>query len=120
MDFAYPADIEEFREEFGNYLDAAVTPELRRELDGAMGESTGPLTKAFLRKMGADGYLGLGWPTEYGGGGRSALYLYVFNCEMAIRGLPVPFVTLNTVGPALMRVGTEEQKKEFLPKILRG
>jgi alkylation response protein AidB-like acyl-CoA dehydrogenase len=120
MDFAYPAEIEEFREEFRSYLDTVVTPELRRELDGAMGESTGPLTKAFLRKMGADGYLGLGWPKEYGGGGRSALYLYVFNCEMALRGLPVPFVTLNTVGPALMRVGTEEQKKEFLPKILRA
>ncbi len=120
MDFTYPAEIEEFRDEFRSYLDAAVTPELRREVDGAMGESTGPLTRAFLRKMGADGYMGLGWPKEYGGGGRSALYLYVFNYEMACRGLPVPFVTLNTVGPALMRVGTEEQKQEFLPKILRG
>ncbi len=85
-----------------------------------MGESTGSLTKAFLRKLGADGYMGLGWPKEYGGGGKSALHLYVFNYEMALRGLPVPFVTLNTVGPALMRVGTEEQKQEFLPKILRA
>ncbi len=120
MEFAFPPEIEEFREEFRAYLDAAVTPELRQELDGAMGEDTGPLRKAFVRKLGADGYLGLGWPKEYGGGGKSGWYLYIFNLEMAQRGLPVPVVTLNTVGPALAKIGTEEQKKEFLPKILRG
>ena len=122
MDFALPAEIETFREEFRSYLDATVKDELLAEIRGVGGrrETTGPLTKAFWRKLGEDGYLGMGWPEEYGGGGKSALYLYAFNYEMGYRALPVPVVTLNTVGPALMQVGTEEQKKEFLPKILRA
>jgi hypothetical protein len=121
MDFAFPAEVEAFREEFRRYLDAVVTPELRQELQRGGGEGgAGPQTRAFLKKLGADGYLGLGWPKEYGGGGRSALYLHVFNYEMAYRGLPVPVVTLNTVGPALAKVGSEEQKQEFLPRILRA
>ena len=122
MDFALPAEVKAFRKEFQDYLDVILTPELLGEIrGGGRGrETTGPLTKEFWRKMGKDGYLGMGWPKEYGGGGKSALYLYVFNYEMGYRGLPVPVVTLNTVGPALMRVGTEEQKKEYLPKILRS
>ena len=121
MDFALPSEIKEFREEFRRYLDSEGTPVLLQEIQGGgRGETTGPLTKAFWRKMGEDGYLGMGWPKEYGGGGKSALYLYIFNYEMGYRGLPVPVVTLNTVGPALMQVGSEEQKKEFLPKILRA
>jgi alkylation response protein AidB-like acyl-CoA dehydrogenase len=83
-------------------------------------ETRGPQTKAFWRRLGADGYFGLGWPVEYGGGGKSVLYLHAFNYEMMYRRLPVPIVTLNTVAPALMRVGSEEQKKEYLPRILQG
>ena len=120
MDFALPSEIRAFQDEFRGYLDSVLTPELLKEIRGGRRETTGPKTKAFWRKMGKDGYLGMGWPTEYGGGGKSALYLYAFNYELGYRGLPIPVVTLNTVGPALMRVGTEEQKKEFLPKILRA
>jgi alkylation response protein AidB-like acyl-CoA dehydrogenase len=120
MDFAYPPEVEAFQKEFRQYLDAAMTPELKEAVQGSTGEATGPLTREFWRKLGKDGYLGLGWPKEYGGGGKSPLFLYAFNYEMAYRGLPVPFVTLNTVGPALMRAGTEEQKQEYLPKILRA
>ena len=120
MDFALPSEIRAFQDEFRGYLDSVLTPELLKEIRGGRRETTGPKTKAFWRKMGKDGYLGMGWPTEYGGGGKSALYLYAFNYELGYRGLPIPVVTLNTVGPALMRVGTEEQKQEFLPKILRA
>ena len=120
MDFAYPPEVVSFQEEFRRYLDSVVTPELEQELGAGMGEGMGPHTTAFSRKLGKDGYLGLGWPKEYGGGGKSALFLHAFNHEMAIRGLPVPAVTLNMVGPALMRAGSEELKKEFLPKILRA
>ncbi len=119
MDFAYPAEVEAFRQEFRRYLDSVVTPELLQEIQGG-GEGGGARTREFWRRLGADGYLGLGWPKEYGGGGKSALYLHVFNYEMSYRGLPVPVVTLNTVGPALAKVGSEEQKREFLPKILRA
>lgn len=119
MEFEYPAELVEFREQFGRYLDSMETPELRQEI-GSGDHSNGPLTHAFWRKLGADGYLGLGWPAEYGGGGKSVLFLHAFNYEMGYRGLPVPVVTLNTVGPALMRAGSEEQKQEYLPKILRA
>ena len=119
MDFEYPADVQAFRTEFGRYLDAVVTPGLIEEIraNEAWG---GPQAKALWRKLGVDGYFGLGWPQEYGGGGKSPLYLHAFNYEMAYRRLPVPVVTLNTVAPTLMRIGSEEQKQELLPKILRG
>ena len=120
MDFQYPREVQEFRQDFGQYLESVVTPEMLDELATSGGETTGPLTKAFWRKLGADGYFGLGWPLEYGGGGKSVLYLHAFNYEMMYRRLPVPIVTLNTVAPALMRVGSEEQKQEYLPRILRG
>ncbi|MCH8900748.1 MAG: acyl-CoA dehydrogenase family protein [Chloroflexi bacterium] len=119
MDFAFPPEVSAFRQELGRYLDASVTPELLEECRTGS-QWGGPLTKAFWRKLGADGYFSIGWPVEYGGGGKSLLYLYAFNYEMSYRRLPVPLVTLNTVAPTIMRIGTEEQKQEYLPKILRG
>ena len=83
-------------------------------------EFGGDLTKKFWRTLGADGYFGVGWPKEYGGGGKSMLHLFAFNEVMSYRRYPVPLVTLNTVGPTIMRIGTEEQKQEYLPKILTG
>jgi alkylation response protein AidB-like acyl-CoA dehydrogenase len=120
MDFAYPRDVLEFREEFSRYLDSVVTDELLHEITTSGAETTGLLTKVFWRRLGEDGYFGLGWPAEYGGGGKSVLYLHAFNYVMMYRRLPVPIVTLNTVAPALMRVGSEAQKQEYLPRILRG
>jgi alkylation response protein AidB-like acyl-CoA dehydrogenase len=70
--------------------------------------------------MGADGWLGIGWPEEYGGQGRPATDQFIFYDEVQRAGAPVPFVTLNTVGPTLMRYGSEEQKAELLPRILAG
>ena len=119
MDFALPAEVDEFRQEFRTYLDGAMTRELLDEI-ASDSETTGPLVRGFWREMGERGYLGLGWPEEYGGGGKSALFLWAFNFEMGYRGLPTPLLGLNTIGPALMRVGSEEQKKEFLPRILDG
>ena len=120
MDFEYPAEVHEFRRQFARYLDSVVTPELREELAKSSGEQAGEHTKDFWRRLGKDGYFGLGWPSEYGGGGKSVLYLHAFNQEMAYRRLPVPVVTLNTVAPTLMHIGSEEQKQQFLPGILGG
>ncbi len=123
MDFAYPPEVVAFQDEFRRYLDGVVTPELKEELANSQGAGEGgarPHTKAFWRKLGEDGYMGLGWPKEYGGGGMSSLFLHAYNREMSVRNLPVAAVTLNMVGPALMLAGNEEQKREFLPKILRG
>ncbi|MEU6193837.1 acyl-CoA dehydrogenase family protein [Streptomyces sp. NPDC047061] len=76
--------------------------------------------RALLRRIGADGLLGLGWPVEYGGQGRGADEQFVFFDEAYRAGAPVSMVTLNTVGPTLMKYGSEEQKARFLPGILRG
>ncbi len=76
--------------------------------------------RSVIRRMGADGWLGIGWPVEYGGKGRSMLEQLVFLEEVRRAGAPFPFVTLNTVGPALMAHGSEAQKRAFLPGILAG
>ena len=70
--------------------------------------------------MGKDGWLGIGWPTEFGGQGRPATDQFIFFDETRRAGSPFPFVTINTVGPTIMRYGTEAQKAFFLPKILAG
>ncbi|MER7838423.1 acyl-CoA dehydrogenase family protein [Streptomyces sp. NPDC096040] len=76
--------------------------------------------RALLRRIGADGLLGLGWPVEYGGQGRGADEQFVFFDEAYRAGAPVSMVTLNTVGPTLMKYGSDEQKARFLPGILSG
>ncbi|MFE7312682.1 acyl-CoA dehydrogenase family protein [Streptomyces sp. NPDC057555] len=76
--------------------------------------------RAVLRRIGADGLLGLGWPTAYGGQGRGPDEQFVFFDEAYRAGAPVSMVTLNTVGPTLMAYGTQRQKDFFLPRILTG
>ncbi|AKN73176.1 acyl-CoA dehydrogenase [Streptomyces sp. PBH53] len=73
-----------------------------------------------IRRLGADGWLGVGWPEEYGGRGMTAMEQFIFFDEAAQAGVPLPLMALNTVGPTIMRYGTEEQKAYFLPRILSG
>ncbi|MEU3059027.1 acyl-CoA dehydrogenase family protein [Streptomyces subrutilus] len=86
--------------------------------DGAPEDPGGQ--RELLRRIGADGLLGLGWPVEYGGQGRGSEEQFVFFDEAYRAGAPVSMVTLNTVGPTLMKYGTPEQKDYFLPRILAG
>ncbi|MFF2007818.1 acyl-CoA dehydrogenase family protein [Streptomyces sp. NPDC058195] len=86
----------------------------------APGDADPAEQRRVLRRIGADGMLGLGWPVEYGGQGRGADEQFIFFDEAYRAGAPVSMVTLNTVGPTLMKYGTEEQKAYFLPRILRG
>ncbi|MFD8630559.1 acyl-CoA dehydrogenase family protein [Streptomyces sp. NPDC059533] len=76
--------------------------------------------RALLRRIGADDLLGLGWPAEYGGQDRGPDEQFVFFDEAYRAGAPVSMVTLNTVGPTLMKYGTQEQREYFLPRILKG
>ena len=73
-----------------------------------------------IRRMGADGWLGIGWPVEYGGHGRGPIDQMIFVEESHWAGVPLPLLTLNSVGPAIMQLGTDQQKERFLPAILRG
>ena len=86
----------------------------------AGGEMTGPLYKDLTRRIGGDGWFGIGWPKEYGGQGRSPIEQFIFFDEAQRAGAPIPFLSINTVGPTIMQFGSEEQKQEFLPPILRG
>ena len=106
------------RDHLRGYFTKMMTPELQGEIVG--GEGGGPLYKAALRQMGRDGWLGIGWPKEYGGQGRSPIEQFIFSDEVQRAGFPLPFLTLNTVGPTIMENGTEEQKRDFLPRILAG
>jgi len=99
------------------YFAKLVPPEIRRQIKGL---ETGPLHKELIRRMGRDGWLGVGWPKEYGGQGRTAIEQMIWFEEARRAGAPVPFVTLNTVGPTLMSAGTEAQKQKFLRGILAG
>jgi 3-oxocholest-4-en-26-oyl-CoA dehydrogenase alpha subunit len=74
----------------------------------------------YIRRMGEDGWLGLGWPVEYGGQARGPIEQMIFVEESHWAGVPLPLLTLNSVGPTLMALGTDEQKRRILPGILRG
>ncbi|MFE7105843.1 acyl-CoA dehydrogenase family protein [Streptomyces sp. NPDC057575] len=91
-----------------------------RDAGAAPGTEDPAEQRRVLRRIGADGMLGLGWPVEYGGQGRGADEQFVFFDEAYRAGAPVSMVTLNTVGPTLMKYGTDEQKAYFLPRILSG
>ncbi|MEB8339592.1 acyl-CoA dehydrogenase family protein [Streptomyces endophyticus] len=108
----------ELRRELRAYF-ASLMPEEERRRAGEEGVG-GSRFREIVVRLGADGWLGIGWPTEYGGQGRSAEDQYIFFDEVQRAGLPFPFVTVNTVGPTLMAQGSEEHKKRFLPGILAG
>ncbi|MFI7385337.1 acyl-CoA dehydrogenase family protein [Streptomyces sp. NPDC049813] len=88
--------------------------------DGPPGADDAAGQRRVLRRMGAAGLLGLGWPVAYGGQGRGPDEQFVFFDEAYRAGAPISMVTLNTVGPTLMKYGTEEQRAHFLPRILSG
>ncbi len=106
------------RDELRAYFAELMTPEVEAALGS--GEYGGPMYRDIALRMGGDGWLGIGWPVEYGGQGRSAVEQFIFFDEAQRAGAPVPFLTINTVGPTLMRHGSEAQKAAFLPRILRG
>lgn len=118
MRIAYSEAQEQLRSELRAYYDKLLTPELQVELAHAGG--IGPVMRDVVRQMGRDGWLGVGWPTEYGGRGFSAIEQFVFFDESMRAGAPVPMLTINTVGPTIMNFGTDEQKQFFLPKIVAG
>ena len=86
--------------------------------DGDYGD--GEAYRAVVRQLGRDGWLALSWPEEFGGRGGTMLDQLIFTDEAAAARVPVPFLTINTVGPTIMRFGSAEQKAFFLPKIAAG
>jgi 3-oxocholest-4-en-26-oyl-CoA dehydrogenase alpha subunit len=120
MQISYSAEHERLRTELRSYFATLMTPERRAALQGDGEYGDGAAYKEIVRQMGQDGWLTLGWPEEYGGRGGSALDQLIFTDEAAVAGAPVPFLTINTVGPTIMQYGTDEQRAYYLPRIARG
>ncbi|MGW4246665.1 acyl-CoA dehydrogenase family protein [Nocardia sp. NPDC004722] len=122
MHISFSEDQDRLRKQLREYFADLVTPEVRAGLrPGPGGEhGDGRVYKEVVRQLGRDGRLVLGWPREHGGQGRSMLDQLIFLDEAAAAGLPLPYLTVNTVGPTIMRYGTEAQKADFLPRIARG
>ena len=121
MRISYTPEQEELRRELRSYFAALITPERREALMSTSGEyGSGNVYRETVAQMGRDGWLALGWPTEYGGQARSTMDQLIFTDEAAIAGAPVPFLTINSVAPTIMAYGTDEQKRFYLPKIAAG
>ncbi len=118
MRLALTDEQQALRKEVRDYFAAMMTPEVEDEM--ARHEMGGPLSRELQRRMGSDGWLGIGWPKEYGGQDRSPMEQLIFFDEAARAAAPVPLLTINTVGPTIMRFGTDQQKARFLPGILAG
>jgi alkylation response protein AidB-like acyl-CoA dehydrogenase len=108
---------------------AALRDTLRRYFSGLLSpaervalltERHGTVYREVVRRMGRDGWLGVGWPTAYGGRGFGQVEQHIFVNEAARADIPLPAVTLQTVGPVLQEHGTPWQREFFLPRILAG
>ena len=116
-----------FREEVRDWLAENCPPTMR---DGRGGSTGGgrratfpnPDLKVWLDRMAEQGWTAPTWPTEYGGGGLDRAGVGVLNDELRRIGANYPHsgMGLSMIGPALLEFGTEEQKREHLPKIIRG
>ncbi len=133
MDFLLTPDQQAFVREFSDYLRKHLTSEIKAECHLFLemskktdpgvfgrGEYGGPKSKEFIRRLGADGWLGVGWPKEYGGQGRTPIEQHLFYELIFAEQAPFPVLTLNAMGPTIMKYGTDQQKKDFLPRILKG
>jgi alkylation response protein AidB-like acyl-CoA dehydrogenase len=96
----YTPEQRALQQQLRDYFRDLMTPELQDECETS--EGGGPLYRVALRKMGTEGWLGIGWPKEYGGQGRSPIEQYIFSDEVQRVGFPLPFLTINSVGPTIM------------------
>ncbi|MEM8500093.1 MAG: acyl-CoA dehydrogenase family protein [Pseudomonadota bacterium] len=117
MEIQYTQQQLALRKEIRDYFSELMTPERK---EAVYQRESGDAFKDIIRQIGSDGWLTVGWPKEYGGKGFGALEQLIFFEETRVSGAPFPFVTVNTVGPALIAHGSEAHKNFFLPKIAAG
>lgn len=120
MHLDYSPAQQQLRVEIRSYYRELFTPELRARFDAEHEEMGGPVFREIVGRMGADGWLGIGWPEEFGGKGMGPLEQYIFWDETYRAHAPLPVIGVNTIGPTIIQYGTDEQKAELLPKILEG
>lgn len=121
MRIALTAEQTAFRCDIRKYFDTLMTPERRVALSFDDGQyRDGQAYLDLIRQIGHDGWLTMGWPAKFGGGGRSMVDQLIFGDAAAVAGVAIPYLTINTIGPTLMRHGTLAQQQFFLPRIAAG
>src|SRR4051794_8906602 len=120
MDFALDEQQQAWVKEVREFLRAEFDLEAEAEARRRGGESSGPVLRKFRAKMAERGWLALTWPVEYGGSGRTTFEQFLLMDEFAYWGAPAIDLTASAVAPTIMRFGTDEQKKRWLPAILSG
>jgi 3-oxocholest-4-en-26-oyl-CoA dehydrogenase alpha subunit len=109
-----PAASRAFLTELRSYLDGLDVDAARSEYDRDELEP-GPASLELWRRMGRDGWVAVDWPVEYGGRGRDAIDGWLFQEEMVRRRLFAGGLTLSSVGPTLLELGTEDQRSRLVP-----
>lgn len=121
MDYPLPPEAKDFQRDVRHFLDKEMTADLLAEMQsGEWGTGQGPLGRKFLKKVGEQKWLGLTWPVEYGGLGKTFMHKFALTEELDYRHAPWPGMGTFVVGPCLMMFGTPEQKQTYLPKIAAG
>jgi 3-oxocholest-4-en-26-oyl-CoA dehydrogenase alpha subunit len=121
MDFGWTDKELQFRAEVREFIARYAGPGVCDHTRGGIGQLVdSPERRAFMRKLGERGWLGLSWPEEAGGGGAAGIYEYLLNEELAAAGAPLIGKGVGIVGKTLIRHGSQRLKDEFLPKIRRA
>lgn len=122
MECELTAPEEAFRAEVCAFLARELTPEVwRGHRDPTeQGAWSAEFTRRFRRKLGERGLIGMGWPREYGGGGRSRVFQAIFWDEMEYHRAPGLDRSITYVPSAILAFGSAAQKSEFLPRVSRG
>jgi alkylation response protein AidB-like acyl-CoA dehydrogenase len=122
MDLTYPPEAETFRKEIQTWLEDNLPEGWFEPGFELRGEARQRFNEEWVKKLYEGGWICATWPTEYGGRGLSVIESVVLNEEFARANAPMraDFFGDTLVGPTILQWGSEEQKKEFLPKILSG
>jgi hypothetical protein len=121
LDFELSAEQVAFREEVERFLDENDDPEVFDVTRENMAQIVDtPKKRAFMRKVGDRGWLGITWPKEWGGQESDGVYEYLLNEALARRGGPQIGKGVGIIGKTILAHGNDRLKKEFLPKILRN
>ena len=121
MNFDFSPEQQKFAAEVEQFLDANDDPDvfdLTRENMAQIVDT--PKRRAFMAKLGEQGWLGITWPTEWGGQEGEGVYEYLLNEQLAGRGGPQIGKGVGIIGKTILSHGTEKMKQEFLPKILKN
>ena len=118
MDFNWSEDEDAFRREVADFVQAEMTPELKEGEGGGLWST--PAKRAFAKKLAQRGWVGISWPKEYGGRDRPIAYQYILAEELSYAGAPHTGTGVGTIGQTLMRRGTDDQKREILPRIVNA